>query len=110
VAHGLRDLRIGTARAAGNLHVDVVGDIQHAWDAVGCGLRRELLGVARHGAGEGDDALVNFHTDLGVSHARIPAEFAQHFLMDVFVTLPHHDQSSFTRARPLWLRDVRILL
>ena len=81
--------------------IAVVGDIQHTWDAVRRGLRRELLGVARHGAGEGDDALVDFHTDLGVSHARIPAEFAQDLLMNVFIALPHHDPTSFTRARPL---------
>ena len=59
--------------------------------------------MSLHGTGEGDDALVNFHANLRFTHARIPAEFAQHRLMDVFVTLPHHDTTSFpTRARPLW--------
>jgi hypothetical protein len=56
--------------------IAVVGDLQHTCDAVRRGLRRQLLGVARHGAGQGDNALVDFHTDLGVFHARIPAGFA----------------------------------
>jgi hypothetical protein len=68
VPHRLRDLRIGAAQGDRDLHTEVISDIQDAGDAVRRVLRRQLCGIARHGTGQGDHALVDGYPDGGVIH------------------------------------------
>ena len=57
--------------------------------------------MSLHGTGERDDALSDFHADFRLLHARLPAGFAQHVLMDCSSLFATMTQSPFLRVRGL---------
>ena len=77
VTDGLRDLRIGPPQPSSRLHLDVIGDIEHAGNTVSDLLRSQFLRIAVHCSGERDDSFFDRHADFAEFESRIPIELKQ---------------------------------
>src|SRR5512143_3100901 len=81
------NLGVRLPRASGEVHGDVVCDVENAGDSVRGVGGRMLLGEVVQRAGQSHDSLVDLDANFGRTDSRVPPQLAHHVLLDLEIRL-----------------------